>query len=381
MFINDLELRNGKNDVVVVGAISEYDIRVIDCTRQCVIDGEDRTVNSAWIGGNIVVNSNGADIKMSFRYLDTIRHKKNGELNKSFTSLLTAFGYECKFDEDSKKLVYTKLDRGLTPKVEGKITIDGNVEIVRGGTPTRVKVTSKLGIAEGLNKDQSDLVFYNELPVSYISTTNVSDEDSAIFNIEGVVKSVVNEIGVNGSDTGRYLVEFVSPNFFGVDVFNFVIQDKWTNIIDGEEVEFSKEEFYGTNDSFCNIGDSCALSGEIKATTFGNVETTNTTAKKSFGGGVKNIKSGFTRIEWVIVGGESVDEEFDNELIKLALEEREVRLEKTYQEKLEYAKNNNAKKDAPKSDAPKAGSPLVVALLRQQIHLEMVELNVIHSHN
>ena len=266
MTINDVEVRQAENNEVTVGVVSEYDVRVAECTRECEIDGETKRINSAWIGGSIIVEVNGNAVRHSFRYLDTIRHKKNGDENKIFKGLMTAFGYDVTYNEQTKKLEYNKVGEGLIPKVEGKITfVDVNKqttatdEFKRTGEPTRVKVSSKLGLNEALNKDQSDLVFYNELPVSYISTTNVSDTDSAIFTVEGVIKDIVDEYDNNGGTTGRYLIDLVVPNYFGVDVFNFVMLDKWTNAIDGEEVEFTKEMFYNATDeanSFCKAGDT-----------------------------------------------------------------------------------------------------------------------------
>lgn len=365
MIINDVELKSAVNSVVTVGSVSEYDVKITECVRECNIDGESKKINSIWIGGTITIDVNGQNIKHSFRYLDTIRHLKNGNQNKAFSSIMTALGYEVTLDEGTKKFVYNKLDRGLTPKIKGTITFvdvnknTTNVDTINGGVATRVKVSGKLGLTEGLNKDQSDLIFYNELPVSFITTTSVSEEDSSQFTIEGVVKSVVNELGSNGNDTGRYLVDIVSPNFVGVDVFNFVMLDKWTNIVDGEEQEFTKEDFYtGDNNSFCQIGDSVKISGDIEAHSFGNVEVTTTPgAKRTFGGGARVNKSGFTRTEWTIKSGDIMEEAYDNELIKLALDEREVYIDKTYKAKLEYAKNNSKSNDnAQKVETPKAAS-------------------------
>ena len=334
MTINDVEVRQAENNEVTVGIVSEYDIRVAECTRECEIDGETRRINSAWIGGSIIVEVNGNAVRHSFRYLDTIRHKKNGDENKIFKGLMTAFGYDVTYNEQTKKLEYNKVGEGLIPKVEGKITfVDVNKQVVatdefkRTGEPTRVKVSSKLGLNEALNKDQSDLVFYNELPVSYISTTNVSDTDSAIF----------------GGTTGRYLIDLVVPNYFGVDVFNFVMLDKWTNAIDGEEVEFTKEMFYNATDeanSFCKAGDTVKLSGDIEGHSFGSVATVSD-AKKTFGGGAKSVKSGFTRIEWTVKSGDFVEdsEQYDTAIIAKALEEREITLDNHYKQRLEDYKN------------------------------------------
>lgn len=366
MVINDVEVRMAENNEVTIGTVSEYDIKIYECTRECDIDGETTKINSAWIGGTITINVNGNDIKHSFRYLDTIRHKKNGDENKVFKGLITAFGYNVEFNADTKKLVYTKISDGLIPKIEGTISfIDinkntTNSEIFRNtGVPTRVKITSRLSLTEGLNKDQSDLVFYNELPVSYISTTNVSDEDSAMFSVEGVVKEIADEYNNNGGTTGRYLVDLVVPNYFGVDVLPFVMLDKWTNIIDGEEIEITKEMFYTPNskDSFCNIGDTIKVSGDIEAHAFGTIATAST-AKKTFGGGAKNVKSGFVKTEWTIKAGDIVDDadKYDTDIIKKALEEREIQLDNNYKKRLEDYKNIQSNKDSKPTSTVKGSA-------------------------
>lgn len=364
MTINDVEVRQADNNEVTVGTVSEYDIKITECVRECDIDGETTKVNSAWIGGTMTVEVNGATIKHTFRYLDTIRHKKNGDENKIFKGLMTAFGYDVEFDVDAKKLVYNKIDGGLIPKIEGKITwVDANKTITDsvvikkkdGEAPTRVKVTSRLGLQEGLNKDQSDLAFYNELPVSYISTSSVADEDSAMFTVEGVIKDVVNEISANGASTGRYLIDLIVPNFFGVDVFPFVMLDKWTNIIDDEEIEVTKEMFYdGSDDSFCKVGDTVKLSGDIESHSFGTV-VTESTSKRTFGGGAKNVRQGYSRIEWTIKAGDIVEDtdKYDNDIIKIALDERDIQLDNNYKKRLEDYRNATANK-SNNSSAPKA---------------------------
>ena len=362
MTINDVEIRQAENNEVTVGTVSEYDIKIYECSRDCDIDGETRKINSAWIGGNITIDVNGNTIKHSFRYLDTIRHKKNGDENKIFKGILTALGYNVEFNEQTKKLDYTKVGEGLIPKIEGTITFLDinkntiNTETIKNtGAPTRVKISSKLSLAEGLNKDRSDLAFYNELPISYISTTSVSDEDSAMFTVEGVIKDIVDEFDNNGGTTGRYLIDLVTPNYFGVDVFSFVMLDKWVNVIDGEEVELSKEMFYSPNnsDSFCQIGDTVKISGDIEAHSFGSVATAST-AKKTFGGGAQNVRSGFTKMEWTIKAGDIVEdsEQYDNDLIAKALEEREVILDNNYKKRLEDYNNATANKGSNTTSKP-----------------------------
>ena len=131
MTINDVEVRQAENNEVTIGTVSEYDIKITECQRECDIDGEPRKINSAWIGGTLIVDVNGVSIKHSFRYLDTIRHKKNGDENKVFKGLLTALGYDVSFNEQTKKLEYTKVADGLIPKAEGTITfLDINKNVV-----------------------------------------------------------------------------------------------------------------------------------------------------------------------------------------------------------------------------------------------------------
>ena len=104
MTINDVEVRQAENNEVTVGTVSEFDIRVADCVRECEIDGEPKKINSAWIGGSMIVEVNGNPVKHTFRYLDTIRHKKNGDENKIFKGIMTALGYDVEFDTTAKKL-------------------------------------------------------------------------------------------------------------------------------------------------------------------------------------------------------------------------------------------------------------------------------------
>lgn len=368
MTINDVEVRQADNNEVTIGTVSEYDVKIYECTRDCEIDGEPKKINSAWIGGTMTVDVNGNSIKHTFRYLDTIRHKKNGDENKIFKGLVTALGYNVEFNEQTKKLEYSKISNGLIPKIEGTITfIDINknttkTDVVKNtgeSAPTRVKISSRLSVTEGLNKDHSDLVFYNELPISYISTTNISDEDSAVFAIEGVVKDIVDEYNSNGGTTGRYIIDLVVPNFFGVDVFNFIMLDKWTNIIDGEEIEVTKEMFYVPNsdDSFCKIGDTIKISGDIEGHSFGSVVPPST-AKKTFGGGAQNVRAGFTKVEWTVKAGDMVDDEnqYDAEIIKKALEEREIILDNNYKKRLEDYNNATANSNKSTSKPSIKGS-------------------------
>lgn len=363
MEINGKEIRQAENAEVTVGTVSEFDVTIKECTRDCNIDGNETKINTAWIGGSFNIEVNGSVIKHSFKYLDTIRHKKNGEENKTFKGLMTSFGYDVEFDSASKKLTYTKSSEGIVPKLEGKITwLDSNGNkvnevMVKGdrANATRIKATAKLSYQEGLSKDQSNIVFYNELPTTYLTTTKVPEEDSASFTVEGIIKDVVPELNSQGSQTGRYQIDMIVPSFFGVDVFTFVMLDKWTNVIEEEEVEISKEMFYmpDSDESFCKIGDTVKLSGDVENHTFGVVKA-ETLSKRTFGGGAQNVRNGFDRVEWTVKAGDLVTGEdiYDIEPIQEALKERDINLDNNYKRlKNNYEERN--KGENKKSSSPK----------------------------
>lgn len=369
MKINEKEIRQAENVVETVGTISEYNISIRECIRKCDIDGEDTNVHSAWIGGTVIITSNGAEIKHSFTYLDTIRHTKKGDENSKFKGILTALGYDVAFNSDTKKLEYTKVDLPLIPKIPSKITwVDENknevnsVTIQPNGEPTRVKVTTKLATNIGLNKDKSNLSFYDDLPIQYISRIKVADEDSCRFVIEGVIKDIYLEPKGDGTTTDRYNVELVVPNFFNVDVFKLVMLNSWKNVLeDGETIQVTKDMFYDINNpdnSFCKIGDTVKLSGDIENHPVGIVKV-NTTTRKSFGGGSQEIRSGYDRIERTIKAGDIVDGEdkYDIELIKKALEEREVFLDNEYNRLVEYQKSAPTQSKPNPSDTKPTSNP------------------------
>ena len=118
-------------------------------------------------------------------------------------------------------------------------------------------------------------------------------------------------------------------------------------------IEVTKEMFYNPSDvdgSFCKAGDTVKLSGDIEGHSFGSVATVSD-AKKTFGGGAKSVKSGFTRIEWTIKAADFVEdsEQYDTEIIGKALEEREIILDNNYKKRLEDYKNSQGSSSTPKA--------------------------------
>lgn len=365
MRIDDREIRSGVNDEITIGAVSEYNIKIKECERKCVIDDVETTVKSAWIGGSIVVKVNGNDVTHKFGYNDTIRHKKNGDTNKSFESILTTLGYNVSYNADTKKLEYSANGRTLVPMIKSVITwidLDGNEKTVEingdAQNATRLKITSRLSLSRVLNKDETDLNVYDDYPIIYLSTSDIPTEDSAKFTVEGVITDVAKELNpTSGNETGRYLVDVAVVDFFGVEVYTLIMEDKWSNEIDGEVFEVTKEDFYVENseDSFCKLGDTVKLSGEVIGRVIGSVQTEK--AKKTFGGGSQSMKSGYTKLERVIKSGDIVDAEpYASDDIQWGLNEREIIIDNEFKRQKE-AKANNKEVKSPKGASNSATAP------------------------
>ena len=190
----------------------------------------------------------------------------------------------------------------------------------------------------------------------------MADEDSCRFVVEGVIKDIYLEPKGDGTTTDRYNVELVVPNFFNVDVFKLVMLNSWENVLeDGITIQVTKDMFYDINipdNSFCKIGDTVKLSGDIENHPVGLVKV-NTTTRKSFGGGSQEIRSGYDRIERTIKAGDIVDGEdkYDIELIKKALEEREVFLDNEYNRLVEYQKSASTQSKPNPSDTKPTSNP------------------------
>lgn len=345
------KLAQANNIMEVNGTVSEFNITVKESKKDCNIDGEDTKITSAMVFGKITVEVNGEVIEFSLSPLDLTKHTKKGDENKAFKGIMTNLGYDYKYDESLKRVVYTKVSDGLIPKMQGTITFkyldksEVKVEVKNEGrTPTRINGKGKMGLKEGLNKDQSDLTFYKELPLKFISTDSSKvGEDKCSFVIEGYIHSLVDEMNNDGGMTGRVLTTIIVPNFFGIDSYDqFVVQKEW-EIEDG--VKVTAEQFK----QFAKVGDSVKFVGDVDVRSVGAKQQS---SGNSFGA-QSNVTSGYKVQEWNIKGGDMMQTPFEKDLIDKAIHAYTVILDANYtKRKKDYeealAKKNSAQ-EAPKT--------------------------------
>lgn len=345
--IKKLEQANQKMEMN--GTVSEFDVTIKECKKKCNIDGEEKEIKSAMIYGKVVADVNGDSMDFSLSALYLGKHNKNGDENKAFKGMMTNFGYDYHYDESKGRVVYEKVSDGLIPKIQGKVTfkyLDNTKEefVVKndGREPSRINGSGVMGLKEGLNKDQSDLAFYKELILKYISTQNVG-EDKCSYFIEGYVKDIVDEMNSNGGMTGRLLVNLVVPTFFGVDVYDgqFTVPSEW------EVIEENGNTYTVTANDFKaflkEVGRSVKLMGDVDVRQVG---TTQQASAHHFGAS-SNVSSGYKVQDWNVKGGDALEKPYEKELINKALEEHSIVLDTNYaKRKKDYeeamAKKNNS---------------------------------------
>lgn len=161
------------------------------------------------------------------------------------------------------------------------------------------------------NKDPNgDFYSITQVMAFGMTSSGVSDDDSADAEISGVIKSIAHE--VRGDDeTGRLNVELISFGYNGIaEPFKFVVEEDLANDFE----------------SFYDLGASVKIYYEITTRQVGTVRT-----ESSGGFGRRNAKivSGYTVTEYsVFRGDEPFDEEseyyVDVDTVKNALQARDI---------------------------------------------------------
>jgi len=348
---DERKLAQALNIMEVNGTVSEFDITIKESKKDCNIDGEDKKITSAMVYGKIVLDVKGEAMEFSLSALDLSKHTKKGEENKAFKGILTNLGYEYKYDDTKKRVVYTKVSEGLIPKMQGTVTFkyldnsEQKVEIKNEGrVATRINGKGRMGLKEGLNKDQSDLTFYKELPIKFISTDSSKvGDDKCSFVLEGYIHSLVDEMNNEGGMTGRVLTTIIVPTFFGIDSFDqFVVQKEW-ELEDGTKVTSSDFK------SFAKVGDSIKFVGDIDVRSVGVKQQANSNRF----GAQSNVTSGYKVQEWNIKGGDTMQAPFEKDLIEQAIHQYTIILDTNYTKRKKDYEEAQAKKnktqETPKS--------------------------------
>lgn len=322
------ELKRSINKVQLNGELNEMNLTIetkktkvsrnIDGNRvekevECRVIGKKEFKNPAFtvdINGNIIdVEYFGVNFGVAEKGLD-----ENGNI----------------IDNDRFKALETIMNK-YNPKIGG----DSNVE------PTRVKVDGSLALNEyaSVNKNP-DGEFYSfpQITAFGISSSGVTEEDSADAEISGVIKAIAHEVR-DDEETGRLNVELISFGYNGVaEPFKFVVE---SDLADDFE-------------SFYEMGASVKIYYEIITKQIGGKRVS---TDGGFGRRDAKITSGYTITEYSVFRGEEPFEEeseyfVDVETVKNALAEREIMKENRIKDAIEKA--NNGGTTATKS--PKGAS-------------------------
>ena len=335
-------LEQGRNNVTVVGAVSEYNLVISERKMKITDeDGTEREIVSALMYGTLVVDSSGATIKHNIL---TSKHRANGEISNIFDNLCKAFNIVCGYDENKSQATYDFSEPGISPKINGKLTVkrlkkgEEETNVKGAADPTVIRTKGYLSRNLFLNKDKNDLIVGKQISIQGIDK-NIEGDDSATFTIAGYAYEVLPRVDTNGNETGELDVKFIVPNYRDIDVFTFRVPKEWT--ADGET--FSSEDFLQFIDSTESENENemnmINLIGDIENVSYGSVPRANKVAfgKKS------NVAPAFNRVEWHIKGGslseDNIVETVDD--ITNAMKEYSVFLDAEFDRIKERTNNSN----------------------------------------
>lgn len=352
-----MALEQGRNNVTVVGAASEYNLVISEKKMKITDeDGAEREIVSALMYGTLVVESNGGTIKTNML---TSKHRGNGEVSKIFENLCKAFNIVCGYDEEKKQATYDFSDPHIMPKISGKLTIrrlKGKQEetSVRGTTEaTSIRTKGYISRNLFLNKDKTDLIVGKQISVQGIDK-NVEGADSATFTVSGYVYETVPRVDSNGNETGELDVKFIVPNYKDVDLFTFRVPKEWE--VDGET--FTSNEFISffesTESEDENEMNMINLVGDIENVSYGS---TPKPSKISFGK-QSAVQSAYNRIEWQVKGGSLSEDNITGSTddITEAMKEYSVFLDAEF-DRIKERINNNTHSNADNEDEDEKPAP------------------------
>lgn len=307
------ELKQSKNQVQLMGTLNEMNLK--ETTKEVVLK-KNKDDNGTKVTCKVIEKKEFKNPSMTVDVNGNIIDVEYFGVN---------FGVaEKRFDEDGN-IVDNKNFKSLetilnnyNPKIGG----DTNTE------PTRVKVYGKIGLNEYASTNRNlDGDFYSIMQITAfgVSSSGVSEEDSADAEISGVIYRIGHETK-DEEETGRLLVELVSVGYNDVaEPYKFVVE---------EDIASDFEDYY-------EVGSSVKVNYEITTKQIGSTRQT------SGGFGRRNAKivSGYKITEYSIFRGDDpLDEE--NELfvstdtVKKLMEEREVMIANKIKDAIEKAKES-----------------------------------------
>lgn len=184
---------------------------------------------------------------------------------------------------------------------------------------------------------QGKLVSTPQISSNFINKSRKDEEDSARFEMVGVVGKIRPEVDKEGEETGRLIVSFITFGYNGkANVIDLIAEDM---------IDCNAKTFI---DSHWEEGDTVSVGGIIKM----SYKTLEWEEEQGFGKPIKRHKTVSSRELLIDQGaGEGFEESlsYDADLVRVALDERE-----TYKQSV-IDKANSSNKTTAKSEKKKGG--------------------------
>lgn len=273
----DIKKVQSTNTVTITGVLKELDIE-----EKTTSDGRNYVQGKATIrvdqeiSGKMVEND--IPIKMF-----SMRLKKDGTQNSVYDGIV-------RMAND-----FTSMAASENPALASKVLI----------TSGRIEENNWLDKQTGAPRSGF------QISSNFMKKANLDDEQTATFELSGVIGNISDEIDKDGEETGRLLVKFIVIGYQGkADVITLIAE----NPVAVNHIRSNWEK-----------GDTVSLTGVINMT----YKVVHWEEEQGFGEPIKRSRTE-SRRELIITGGSpcGLDEElsYDSDSIKLALDERTARI-------------------------------------------------------
>lgn len=273
----DIKKVQSTNTVTITGVLKELDIE-----EKTTSDGRNYVQGKATIrvdqeiSGKMVEND--IPIKMF-----SMRLKKDGTQNSVYDGIV-------RMAND-----FTSMAASENPALASKVLI----------TSGRIEENNWLDKQTGAPRSGF------QISSNFMKKANLDDEQTATFELSGVIGNISDEIDKDGEETGRLLIKFIVIGYQGkADVVTLIAE----NPVAVNHIRSNWEK-----------GDTVSLTGIINMT----YKVVHWEEEQGFGEPIKRSRTE-SRRELIITGGSpcGLDEElsYDSDSIKLALDERTARI-------------------------------------------------------
>ena len=273
----DIKKVQSTNTVTIVGVLKELDIEEKNTADgRGYVQGKAVIKVDQEIGGKMVENE--IPVRMF-----SMRLKKDQTKNAVYDGIV-------KMAND-----FTSLAAADDPSLASKVTI----------TSGQIQESNWLDKQTGAPKSGF------QISSNFMRKANPDDDQSATFELSGVIGNISEEIDRDGEETGRLLIKFITIGYLGrAEVITLVAE----NPVAVNHIRSHWEK-----------GDTVSLTGIINMT----YKVVHWTEEQGFGEPIKRSRTE-SRRELIITGGSpcGLDEElsYDSDSIKLALDERTARI-------------------------------------------------------